>query len=65
MCDCPRNIVMFIRWVRFLMGGGLIQFQRTYREGNTVADFLTNLCFILQVHKAMIHLLHYQGKLRA
>jgi len=63
--DCPWSIVMIIRRIRELIEGGLIQLQHTHREGNNATDFLANRCLVLQGQNALIHLQHYQGRLKA
>lgn len=40
--ESPWNTAMIIRRFKELIGGGLIQVQHIYREGNTLADFLAN-----------------------
>lgn len=43
--ECPWKIVMLIKRIRNYMKGGQLQITHTLREGNALADFLTNKCF--------------------
>lgn len=53
--DCPWNNSMILRKIKEFRNSGNIQINHTLREGNTLADFLTNQCLVLQVHLSSPH----------
>lgn len=58
--EVPWSVTMEVNSIRALMCNISVRVIHSFREGNTLADFFTNLVFVLQVIFNLITLVKFQ-----